>query len=231
MLNGRDFASYQGQISAADWRGKIQFGIVKCTESNFYENPDYHEQLQVIRDIGAVPAHYHLAHPEQTSAAAELAYFLARADLRPGEGIALDCEPQFYGLVTPQAGAAFNVVFDHAILSRYHAHAWMYGTEWLIAQGYFEGVRNVAPLWYASPGADPAHPPVPPRPWLVSFLQYAVIGGVDADAGYFGSADQLRKLCIPQPPPPVPPKLAQARIEAKTLAAGAAGLSKLLDAM
>lgn len=200
MLNMLDEASYQGQQwTAAALRGAaVQVVAVKASEGLTYLNPDHSWQVGQARAAGCTVMHYHLIHPELGDAFdAEAQFFTAAAAAAPGDLLAYDCEPEF---IDGHIAAAACSSWVHGLsmsLRATGASPVCYATGVLISGGYLESVRDIDPLWYAYPGANPASPPTPPEPWLVSFLQYGQRSGTDVDSAYFGDAAQLAKLAIP----------------------------------
>jgi len=197
-----DQASFQGHYWTAAHltAAHIEVVAVKATEGTGYVNPDYGWQVGEARAAGCVVMHYHLIHPELNGPGAEVAWFHRHAQARPGDLVAYDCEPQFVQKVSTIAGSAWVKSFSQQAWAAFgHPSVVCYTPGTLIAGGWLESVRGIDPLWYASPGANPASPPVPARPWELSFLQYGVRGQVatDADCAYFGSSGGLEILAIP----------------------------------
>jgi hypothetical protein len=62
MHLGRDFASYQGDLSPADCAG-IDFAFVKITEGSNYKNPYAVQQCQALRAAGVHVGYYHFWDP------------------------------------------------------------------------------------------------------------------------------------------------------------------------
>jgi lysozyme len=55
---GRDFSSYQGNLTPADVAG-IDFAYVKATEGDSYQNPYAPQQTKALRDAGVEVGFYH----------------------------------------------------------------------------------------------------------------------------------------------------------------------------
>src|SRR5215472_1411254 len=203
-----DEASYQGNewTPARLQAAGIQIVAVKATEGIGYLNPFYAAQVTAARVAKCAVMHYHVAHPANPSDK-EFDYFESHALAGPGDLIMVDCEPQIFTL-PPAVQSAWLENFTRFISSKWPGVTpVIYETGILISDGSTESVRDRLPLFLAVPGADPANPPAPPQPWLLSFLQYGEAAGTDQDAAYFGSLAQLQKLAIPLPAPrpPVPP--------------------------
>lgn len=95
MLRGIDLSSHQPVIDWGQVAMNYAFAIVKCSGGADYANPNYHEQIAGARAAGLVVGHYHFAHEDENPGpgpGAEAAYFLAHADVQPGELVALDIE-------------------------------------------------------------------------------------------------------------------------------------------
>ena len=86
-LHGVDISSHQtGWAPDAD----DQFVFVKATEGKTYTNPAYEDQLEAARAGGLVVGHYHWLNDGDVDD--QVDYFLAVADLAPGDLIACDWE-------------------------------------------------------------------------------------------------------------------------------------------
>jgi hypothetical protein len=85
---GIDVSSHQ----PADYStAGLGFVVVKATEGTTYTNPKYHDQIARARADELVLGHYHYLSPTSPPTA-QVDHFLAVADLRPGEFLALDWE-------------------------------------------------------------------------------------------------------------------------------------------
>lgn len=200
-----DEASYQGLYWTADRlrANGIQVVAVKATEGTTYQNPYHDQQVTAARAAGCAVMHYHLSHPGNVLA--ELQNFNGHAKAQPGDLIMYDFEPQFWNAVPPAQCSSAVGQWAAASQGHFRAPTVIYTPGDPIATGRLESVRGRNPLFYAVPGADPNRPPAPPRPWLISFLQYTQRQGTDIDVAYFNDRAQLAKLAIPRPTPPPPP--------------------------
>ncbi len=63
---GRDFSSYQGNLSPADCEG-IQFAYVKATEGADYKNPYAPQQVAALHAAGVEVGYYHFLDPIATT--------------------------------------------------------------------------------------------------------------------------------------------------------------------
>ena len=59
---GRDYSSFQGNLTDADCEG-IEFAYVKITQSGNYINPDAAQQLAMLRKHGVLTGYYHFFDP------------------------------------------------------------------------------------------------------------------------------------------------------------------------
>lgn len=180
----------------------IKVVAIKVTEGVGWFSSYYAWQLQQARNAGCVVLHYHLAHPETNSAAAEFTYFLSKVKAAPGDLIVLDVEPQIFTLIPATAGSTWVSQFSGDVKTKWGTLPVIYSAGSTISDGGLESVRGKNPLWFASPGANPDNPPAPPKPWLISFLQYGVnskwsASGTDIDAAFFSGKTQLGPLAIP----------------------------------
>lgn len=201
MIDESSYQSHQWTASALK-ASRIQVVMVKATEGTGYTSPDYGWQVGQARQAGCVVGHYHLIHAETNTAAAEIAYLrnAVSKQARPGDLISYDVEPQFIQKISAGAGSAWIGAFSKALHSAFGASPICYTANSTIGGGWLESVRGRDPLWLAWPGANPSSPPAPARPWVVSFLQYGLIKGTDADSAFFSSPAGLAKLGIPPLP-------------------------------
>lgn len=88
-IHGVDVAGYQPKTFST--KG-ISFVFVKASEGTNYTNPLYHDQVSTSRKGQSVTGHYHFLHPGNV--AAQVAYFVSRVDVKPGELIVCDWESE-----------------------------------------------------------------------------------------------------------------------------------------
>ena len=87
MLHGVDVSGYQpGWVPAAD----DSFVFVKKTEGTSYRSGHAAAQLAAARAKRLQIGHYHYMRPD--NAAKQAAYFVANADIRPGDLLVCDWE-------------------------------------------------------------------------------------------------------------------------------------------
>ena len=86
-LHGVDVSSHQAGWTPDD---DDEFVFVKATEGRSYTNPEYDDQLFEARAAGIVVGHYHWLNDGDVQA--QVDYFLAVADLQPGDLVACDWE-------------------------------------------------------------------------------------------------------------------------------------------
>lgn len=89
---GRDFSSYQGNLTAADCAG-IDFAFVKATEGADYKSPYAPQQVAMLRSQGVLVGYYHFFQPsvaviDQLDNFNKMAQALGPTSLP----IAVDCE-------------------------------------------------------------------------------------------------------------------------------------------
>jgi GH25 family lysozyme M1 (1,4-beta-N-acetylmuramidase) len=205
MLRMIDESAYQSSYwTAAALRiNGVKVVAIKVTEGVGWFSNYYTWQLQQARLAGCAVVHCHLAHPEANSAADEAAYFFSKVKAEPGDLVALEAVAAIYRLIPPVAASSWTAQFSGDVKEHFGVLPVVFSAGSTIGDGALESVRDRNPLWFASPGANPDSPPAPPRPWLVSFLQYTVNhrwappNGTDVDVAYFAGFKQLAKLAIP----------------------------------
>lgn len=87
-LYGADISSHQ----SASWQPAADeaYVFVKATEGRTYTNPSHAQQVATVRAAGRQVGHYHWLVKGNTTE--QVDYFLAQADIQPGDLIALDWE-------------------------------------------------------------------------------------------------------------------------------------------
>jgi GH25 family lysozyme M1 (1,4-beta-N-acetylmuramidase) len=86
-IHGVDVAGYQPKTFSTSG---LSFVFVKTSEGTSYTNPFYKDQIATSRRGQSVTGHYHFLHAGNVSA--QVAYFISRADVKPGELIVCDWE-------------------------------------------------------------------------------------------------------------------------------------------
>jgi hypothetical protein len=190
-VSGIDVASYQSSTYST---AGLSFVFVKATENTGYVNPHYAAQVAHGRSAGLVVGHYHFAHHGNAEAQAD--YFLAHAQLKPGDIIAYDWEEA----KTTQADR-------DAWIKRVKAKAPTYRVVLYCNKSFWRSrdTENYAAdgLWIADPNSPAGHPDVT-HSWV--FHQYSEAGGIDHDVANFASVAALKSWAtalIPKPKPPV----------------------------
>lgn len=213
MLKLFDASSHQPVIN---WdqvkRGGYDGAIIKATGGNAYVNPVYQQQIAGARSVGLLVGHYHYdGEPSVGSGTApqEAAYFLAHADVRPGELVALDAEERatrniaryniWRGIVGAAVGCTPLLYTFQSFITELGAQAWLPLAD--------------MPLWYAwyPDSGRPDNWPAPPGPWAtIAIWQWS--GGTSVpgipnptDANLFdGTREELTALGKPDPTNPTP---------------------------
>jgi GH25 family lysozyme M1 (1,4-beta-N-acetylmuramidase) len=175
---GVDVSSYQS--ATYDTRG-LAFVFVKATEGTSYVNPLYGAQTAHGRAAGLVVGHYHYLHPGSVQAQADA--FLAHADVRTGEVIALDWEAS--GSTQSDRDAWIRYVKGKRPANRVVLYCntdfWLHvDTESYAGDG----------LWIADPN-HPAGQPGVTHTWV--FHQYSSANGVDHNVANFASTVALKE--------------------------------------
>lgn len=223
MITGIDVSSWQPSI---DWlrvaAAGYRFALVKTTGGGAYANEFYAEQIAGARAAGLLVGHYHYAYEADVPGVGPLAeaeYFLAHADLRPGELVALDVEePSAWGNLSWWALAWLRRVAE-----RTGARPFLYSYPYYFAERQLDAPELAGyPLWFA----DYDGPDDPPRPWRevrlrqVTADRYVPGIGPRIDANeFYGSIEELAALGVPSPAPTDPAEGERRAILAYTRAA------------
>lgn len=191
---GIDVASYQSTTYST---AGLSFVFAKATESTSYVNPHYAGQIAHGRAAGLVIGHYHFGH--HGNGAAQADYFLAHADLKPGDIIAYDWEE---GSTTQADRDEWMTRVKakapgHRVILYCNKDFWRSrDTESYAGDG----------LWIADPNS-PAGKPGITHAWV--FHQYSETGGMDHNVANFPSVAALRTWAAGSSAPaptPTPPK-------------------------
>jgi hypothetical protein len=190
---GIDVASYQS--STYDTKG-LSYVFVKATESTGYRNPRYDAQVAHARAHGLIVGHYHFAHGGNAVAQAD--YFLAVAQIKPGDLIAYDWEEAH----TSQADR--DAWMKHVKAKRPNNKVVLYCNKAFWKGRDTESYAGDG-LWIADPDR-PAGKPDVQHPWV--FHQYSTAGGIDHDVANFPSVEALKAWAsgtVAKPPTEKPP--------------------------
>lgn len=193
FVKGVDVASYQSKTFSTSG---LAFFFVKCTESNNYVNPNYTAQLAHGRAVKLVAGHYLFQRPGSVSAQAN--YFLAHADIKAGDMIAVDWEDAGVSDANKNAMIAYlqakkpkNRVVLYCNLSFWKTK----DKNSVCGDG----------LWIAAP-SDPDGKPSITHAWA---FQQTGISGTDIDLGNFPTKAALQTWAsskgVVTPPTPKPP--------------------------
>ncbi|WP_435173314.1 glycoside hydrolase family 25 protein [Actinacidiphila sp. bgisy145] len=176
-VKGIDVASYQSSTFSTSG---LAFVWVKCTEGTGYVNPRYSAQIAHARAAGAVVGHYHFVRPGSMSA--QLAYFLAHADLRAGDMLCLDWEDTGVSCADKDTWikAAQAKQPTHRVLLYCNLDFWLHrDTTSFAGDG----------LWIADPSATAGSPRIT-HPWVMH--QYSSAGGTDRNVAAFADLAALK---------------------------------------
>ncbi|MCW7944714.1 hydrolase [Streptomyces hygroscopicus] len=205
---GHDVSSHQKDV---DWaRAKANgaaFVYVKATESTAYRNPYFGPQYNGARSAGIIRGAYHFAVPDQSSGAAQAAYFVRNGGAWRADGWtlppALDIEYNPYGKdacygLSKTAMVGWIKSFSDEIKREtgrrpviYTASRW-----WNVCTGGSRAFASGHALWLA--GHDPAEGGTLPGGWSSwTFWQYDNGGSLPGDQNLFnGSMTTLKRFAM-----------------------------------
>jgi lysozyme len=206
---GRDFSSYQGDLTPADCAG-ISFAYVKATEGDSYKNPYAVQQVQMLRSQNVHVGLYHFWDPgvvmlDQLHNLQNYAASLSGTSLP----LALDVETSdplgWQSLASDMAQFALNVKQWSVLIPNPQAVFYVNGSFYdaLAPLGFPWGNG----IWYADPGV--ASPSKPCLVWQPGPRPVAgVTGDIDFDQ-FMGTDAQWAAFTLtaptPQPTYPTPP--------------------------
>lgn len=194
MLTGCDVSSWQTVAQEAQYGH--DFVAIKCTQGVNYVNPLYKAQLAWARTNRKLVMHYHFNNVG--NARAEVDYFYAHADIKPGELVCLDMENG----AADKAAALWALTFLKYLDSKVTGSPVIYVNQsWANTLGSYQPGLHSFPLWIADPDAVAGSPHT--CGWaLWTFHQYRT---VPVDVNMFnGNAAMWAALAgINKPIPPV----------------------------
>lgn len=203
-----------------------RFVMVKATEGLSWHDPFHASNVAKARATGKLVGHYHFAWTEFDPAQAA-ANFLAYAQPRPGDLLALDLERDADNTTWAQR-VAWTLAFLRTVKTKTGASPMLYVNGTWIAGKYARdknghtSLMSAAttaqwqeltsfPLWCAAWNGTPGKVASLYGWPVLTMHQYAVVGGVDRNV-FLGDARVWNVLAVPAPaPPPAPaPKPAPA---------------------
>jgi GH25 family lysozyme M1 (1,4-beta-N-acetylmuramidase) len=179
-LFGVDISTWQPHTDWARIATAVQFAVVKCGGGTWYTNPLYGAQVAGARAAGLTVGHYHYAFEgRRASAEDEARSFLDRADIRPGEFVALDVEDgdgDLAGWVLAWLQAVQDTLRIAPLLYSYPS--------FFDAHGLHDERLREFPVWYAwypDSGATDRWPSVAPwgRPTIWQYTANGDVPGID----------------------------------------------------
>lgn len=190
-LNGWDVSSNNPDSWApAD---NEDFGWVKATEGKSYVNPDYATQLKKARDADQVTGHYHWLNNGDVTA--QVNWFKSKADVRPGETIAVDWEDSSNPSTAQkdQAIKALQEAYPNNRVGLYCNRDWWLNHDTSGFYGDFLWIANYGPSIEEGPGIQ--------APWM--FWQYTS-SPYDKNYGAFADVSVLAEWAVKGKEPPDP---------------------------
>jgi len=188
-IYGADWADYQ---SARPSTAGLAYGFTKVSEGLGYVNPEWASQYRTAVAAGLVPGKYHYPHMAN-AASAEVDYFLAHADVRPGDLLALDWEGNGPGEANAGLPDSQLAAFKDDWLAEAKARCPENPVGLYCDKSFWLDIDTTSYcqdfLWIATAGVAAGEPGIQ-YPWL--FHQYGTAAGADADYCHLPSAAALR---------------------------------------
>lgn len=179
-LSGTDVSAFQP--ATPNLTGSA-FVFVKATEGTYYVSPTYRQQIAAGRAAFGYADHYVFLRPGNIPA--QVAYFKAHADVRPGELIAVDWESTQGTHPTcaekDAAIKALKATYPHNKVGLYCNTSFWKSIDTTSYCGDF--------LWIADPN-NPAGRPNIQHPW--TFQQWGITGGYDRNVANFSNATAFK---------------------------------------
>ncbi|WP_406434325.1 lysozyme [Streptomyces sp. NBC_00631] len=202
---GHDVSSHQKNVDWPDAKAKgAVFVYIKATESTTYRNPYFGRQYNGSRQAGLVRGAYHFARPDQSSGAAQAAYFVSNGGTWTADGWTLppaldveynpyDKKHRCYGL-SPSGMVGWIRSFSDELRRETGRRPVIYTTTnwWDLCTGGSGAFAADHALWIARHGSAEAG--TLPAGWSSwTFWQYGNSGSLPGDQNLFnGSPGRLR---------------------------------------
>ena len=214
---GIDISNHQGLVNWPEIAGAgMQFGFIKATEGNYYNDWTFPRNWQAMVDVGLARGAYHFARPSTSNPEVEAAFFLASVEhaggLRAGDMLVLDFEDERYRSGGDYGSAgAWALGFCEYVEDAVGFPPVIYTGPWYIDSRDLADFPDLGryPLWLA---AYQDTMPSAPSPWpVISFWQYSSHGDVPGVYGpcdvnvFNGTADRISLLGKPGIDPVEPP--------------------------
>ncbi|MFI1799259.1 lysozyme [Streptomyces sp. NPDC020379] len=203
-VEGVDVSSHNGNVPWSTlWDSGNRFAYVKATEGTSYTNPYFAQQYDGSYDAGMIRGSYHFALPDNSSGAAQAAYFATHGGGWSGDGKTLpgvlDIEYNPYGSVCyGMSGSALRswiADFLRTYRARTGRDAMIYTATgwWKQCTGNYGGFGSVNPLWIPRYGSSAGELPAG---WgFHTVWQYTDTGPTVGDHNRFnGSYSRLQAL-------------------------------------
>ena len=188
-IYGADWSDYQ---AAKPSTAGLAFGFTKVTEGLGYVNPNWPSQYHTATAAGLVPGKYHYPHMAN-SPSAEADYFLAHADVQPGDLLVLDWEGNGPGEANAGLPNSQLAAFKNDWLANVKGRCPKNPVGLYCNKSFWLDIDTTSYcqdfLWIATAGLAAGEPGVQ-YPWL--FHQYGTSAGADADYCHLPSAAALR---------------------------------------
>ena len=188
-IYGADWANYQAAKPATSG---LAYAFTKISEGVGYINPEWASQYRTAVAAGLVPGKYHYAHMAN-SAGAEADYFLAHADVQPGDLLVLDWEGNGPGEANAGIPDSQLASFKNDWLADVKGRCPKNPVGLYCDKSFWLDIDTNSYcqdfLWIATADLAAGEPGIQ-YPWL--FHQYGTAAGVDADYCHLPSAAALR---------------------------------------
>ncbi|WP_340376438.1 GH25 family lysozyme [Streptomyces sp. SS7] len=205
LIKGIDVASHQS--STYDLTG-VDFVFVKATEGTWYTNPKMAAQVSRARSAGVVVGFYHFL--RKGGAQAQAAYFVSKAEARPGEILACDWESAPDGSA-PSSEEKDAFIREVARLAPGRRVVLYCNRDYWLNRDRSSYAGHG--LWIADPSAPMGAPRIT-HPWL--FHQYSISGGMDRDVAAFPTRAALKDWAAGDAPASPPGETDMALTAAQT---------------
>lgn len=210
MLFGVDVSSWKPiqDIGAVKQAGN-QFLITKCTGGLTYKNPLYADQIAKARGAEMGVGHFHFLHESGVNPTtqadyrsmsrmqAEVGWFLANLDWRPGEPVCVDVEDEQVHGDLSEAVLLFCAEVEHQLGIRPLIYTYPYYRDASLTAPQLARY----PLWWAAYDEPERYATTPwPRWTLRQYTANASVPGIGADVDrniFNGTLAEWRKLGMP----------------------------------
>lgn len=148
-MSGVDLSNNNAISSLPDLAHAAEFVIHKATEGTEYRDPFYRGRIDALRNLKVPVGAYHFAAGNH-AAAAEADAFLAYAQPKPGDILALDVEADILTLLPGQTLVTWCKTWLDRVRAQTGTTSHVYMSAWVVNSRDWSTIAATYPLWLAA---------------------------------------------------------------------------------